>query len=92
MINHIENIVIGKPIVPIETMFAINKEDWEKNEKEKTLFTETRFLPKVLVEANIVPSINEVKRNKPQFMKELTTLDFIEIKWGKKKVFILVGE
>ena len=29
------NVVIGKPIVDIETLLATDKKDWEENEKEK---------------------------------------------------------
>ena len=45
----IENIVIGKPIIdPSELL----EDGWE----DKTLFTEDRFLPRVLKEAGIVQS------------------------------------
>lgn len=40
--KYIENVVIGKPIVEEETMFAIDEADWERTEKEKTLWTEER--------------------------------------------------
>lgn len=62
------NVVIGKPIVNIETLLATDKKDWEENEKEKTLFTETRFLPAIMKEAGIVQSTGEVRRNKPELM------------------------
>lgn len=62
------NVVIGKPIVDIETLLATDKKDWEENEKEKTLFTETRFLPAIMKEAGIVQSTGEVRRNKPELM------------------------
>jgi len=45
-----------------------------------------------MVQSGIVPSISEVKRNKPQFVKLLDTLDFLEIKWGKSRLYIIVGE
>lgn len=89
---HIENIVVGNPNAIVSTMFANDTDDWINNEKPKTLFTEERFLPKILVEAGVVPSISEVKRNKPELIKQLHNPDFLEIKWGKKKVWILVGE
>lgn len=38
---YIENIVIGKPIVEPSTMFATDKDDWDKIEKEKT-FIQTK--------------------------------------------------
>ena len=48
------NVVIGKPIVDVESLLATDKNDWETNEKKDTLFTDTRFLPMVLKEAGIV--------------------------------------
>ena len=64
--------------------------DWEENEKQNTLFTETRFLPAIMKEAGLVKSINEVRRNKPELCKELEGPDFIDLKWGKRHLFILV--
>ena len=86
------NVVIGKPIVNIETLLATDKKDWEENEKEKTFFTETRFLPAIMKEAGIVQSTGEVRRNKPEFMITLNKPDCINIKWGKKFLYIVVGE
>ena len=85
------NIVIGKPIVPAETLLASDLNDWETNEKKNTLFTDTRFLPAVLKEAGIVASTGEVRRNRPELVRHLTDLDFLQIKWGKKFAFIVVG-
>ena len=34
---YIENIVIGKPIVEPSTMFAIDKDDWNKVEKRENI-------------------------------------------------------
>ena len=74
-----ENIVIGKPIVEPSTMFATNEE---------------RFLPRILVDIGIYPSVNEIRRNKPELMIELNWLDFIDnLKVSKKRrLWILVGE
>lgn len=91
MNKYIENVVIGFPIVEEKTMFALNDNDWENIEKEKTFYTNERFLPNILVELGICPSKAEIRRNKPQLMISLDNLDFMEIKWGKKKLFILVG-
>lgn len=90
--RYIENIVIGKPIVDEKTMFAIDDNDWEKIEKEKTFWTEQRHLPTLLKELEIVKSASEVRRNKPGLCIKLENLDFLEIKWGKRKLWILVGE
>lgn len=92
MAGYIENIVIGKPIVSEASMFALNDEDWEKVEKEKTYWTEERNLAVILKELGIVKSVSEVRRNKPQLYVKLDKLDYLEIKWGKRKLFVLVGE
>ena len=91
---YIENIVIGKPIIEPVLMFATDVEDWNRIESEKTYYTEDRFLPRILVSLGIYPSVNEIRRNKPNLMITLDKLDFIdELKVSKKrKLWILVGE
>lgn len=86
------NVVIGKPIVDVESLLAFDHGDWEENEKNITLFTETRFLPAVMKEAGIVQSTGEVRRNRPELCVTLNGLDCINLKWGKKFLFIVVGE
>lgn len=92
--KYIENIVIGNPIASQELMFAMDENDWNEIESEKTYYTKERFLPRILVELGIYPSISEIRRNKPQLMLTLDKVDFIdELKVSKKrKVWILVGE
>ena len=91
---YIENIVIGKPIVEPSTMFAGGEDEWERPEKEKTYYAEERFLPRILVDIGIYPSVNEIRRNKPGLMTSLDKLDFIDnLKASKKRrLWILVGE
>ena len=91
---YVENIVIGKPIVEPSTMFSLDKDDWDRTEKEKTYYTDERFLPRILVDVGIYPSVNEIRRNKPKLMVELNQLDFLDnIKVSKKRrVWILVGD
>ena len=91
---YIENIVIGKPIASPEDMFALNSEDWNEVEKEKTFFTEERFLPKILVELGIYPSVSEIRRNRADLMMLLDRPMFIDkYKVSKRRtVWILVGE
>jgi hypothetical protein len=91
---YIENIVIGKPVVDLQQLFAADEDDWDRTEKEKTYFTEERFLPRILVDIGIYPSISEIRRNKPQLVVTLDHLDFIdEVKISKKrKLWIAVGE
>lgn len=91
---YVENIVIGKPIVEPSTMFSLDEDDWNRTEKEKTYYTDERFLPRILVDIGIYPSVNEIRRNKPELMVELNQLDFLDnLKVSKKRrLWILVGE
>ena len=91
---YIENIVIGTPVAEPCLMFAKDETDWKRVEQEKTYFTEERYLPKILVTLGIYPSINELRRNKPDLMITLDKIDFVnELKVSKKrKVWIQVGE
>ena len=92
--KYIENIVIGTPIVSPESMFASSDDDWNAIEKEKTYYTNERFLPRILVDLGIYPSVSEIRRNKPQLVKSLDKLGFIDGLKAKKKrkLWILVGE
>ena len=98
---YIENIVVGTPICEPWKMFASDKDDWDQCEKEKTYYTEERFLPKILVQLGIYPSVSEIRRNKPGLMLSLDKPDFIDggdkeyggLKVSKKRrLWILVGE
>lgn len=91
---YVENIVIGKPIVEPLTMFSLDEDDWERIEKDKTYYTDERFLPRILVDIGIYPSVNEIRRNKPELMITLDKLDFINnLKVSKKRrLWILIGE
>lgn len=91
---YVENIVIGKPIVEPSIMFSPDEDDWNRSEKEKTYYTDERFLPRILVDIGIYPSVNEIRRNKPELMIELNQLDFLDnLKVSKKRrLWILVGE
>lgn len=85
------NVVVGNPIIEPKELIALNDTDWETNEKEKTLFTDTRFLPAIMKEAGIVNSTSEVRKNKPELMITLNDIDCLWIKWGKKFLYIIVG-
>lgn len=91
---NIENIVIGKPLIAESKLFASDEKDWSFNEKKKTFYTQERFLPKILVEIGVYPSISEIRRNRKDLMITLESPTFIDkLKVGKKKyVWILVGE
>ena len=85
-----QNVVVGTPRIGPWELLAFDERDWEENEKQNTLFIETRFLPAIMKEAGLVKSINEVRRNKPELCKDLEGPDFIDLKWGKRHLFILV--
>lgn len=85
------NVVIDKPLIEVEKLIALDKNDWEENEKKDTLFTSSRFLPQIMKEAGIVNSTSEVRRNKPELCIELNKPDCLWVKWGKKRLFIVVG-
>jgi hypothetical protein len=89
---YVENIIVGEPIVEPSLLFALNEADWQCNEFEKTIRTNERFLPKILVDLGIASSISEIKRNRKDLCIELNYLDFIMIKLGKRKLWILVGK
>ena len=91
MASKIQDVIVGKPIVDPWYMFCEEQNGWGKV-KDSVYYTEERFLPKIMVDLGIVKSISEVRRNKPQLMIKLNKLDYIEIKWGKSYLFILVGD
>ena len=77
----IADIVIGKPLVTAEEIGFDNP-----------IYTEERFLPKLLVSLGIFKSISQVRKNRPDLVKQLTDLDFTEIKIGKSHLWLLIGE
>lgn len=87
----IEDIIIGKPIVAPWYIFCNEGCEWDEV-KNDIYYTEERFLPKIMVDLGIVKSVSEIRRNQPKLMKELNNLDYLEIKWGKNRLFILVGK
>ena len=88
----IQNVVVGTPLVHPSQLFASDLKDWEVNEKVNTLFTNERFLPRILVAVGIAKSTSEVRKNRPELVKVLTDVDFLRVKWGKKFLWIVVGE
>ena len=87
-----ENVIIGRLSVEPHHLFAFNENDWECNEKDKTLFTDERFLPRIMVQAGVVNSVSEVRRNRPELVREIQDCSFEIVKWGKKFLFIACGE
>ena len=72
-------------------MFCNEQNEWD-DIKDNVLFTEERYLPKLMVDCGLVKSISEVRRNRPELIKTLDKPDFIEVKWGKSRLYIQVGK
>lgn len=89
---YIENVVVGKPIYSPEFLFAIDMNDWMKNELEKTHFTNERYLPQIMIDIGLVGSKREVRKNRPELCVSLEEIKFFEVKWGKRKLWVQVGE
>ena len=92
-IMYVENIVIGTPIDNPQELLSSSTSDWLYNEKNKTLFTQETFLPRILVDLGIYKSINEIRRNKPELVLNLTQPDYFDsLKVSKKRwLWIVVG-
>lgn len=86
------NVVIGKPLIEPWVLLAHDRQDQLETEEKDTLFTDTRFLPAIMKEAGVVSSTGEVRRNRPEYCINLDEVDCINIKWGKKRLYIIVGE
>lgn len=79
-----KNVVVGLPIVhKISDLYSNEQID---------LYTEETFLPRILVEIGFFKSNSEVRRNRPDLVLELSKIDFIFIKVGKKHLCITVGK
>ena len=91
---YIENIVIGKPIIPCELLLSNGTTDDMIAERDKTYFTDNRNIAQILKELGVVSSINEIRRNKPELCVTLANdyLDCSWVKWGKKKFYVIVGQ
>ena len=88
---YIENIVIGKPIIEPSKLFAKDQKDWNNVEKDRTFFTEERYLPKILVELGFYPSVSEIRRNRQNLMITLDKINFIDKLKVRKKQFVWIA-
>jgi hypothetical protein len=91
-IRYIENIVIGKPVYSPEFLFGLDMDDWMRNELEKTHFTNERYFPQIMIDIGLISSKREVRKNRPELCISLNEVTFFEVKWGKRKLWIQVGE
>ena len=86
------NIIIGKSLIEPWQLISTTQEEFENSDIKDTLFTDERDLPTLMVLSGMVKSKSEVRRNKPQLCVKLNKLDCIMIKWGKQRLYIVVGE
>lgn len=90
-----ENVIVGTPLCSPHHLFSYNLEAWEKEDKEITLFTNERYLPKVL-ELAIGVKAKEIRRNRPDLDIVLDKIDFFDVVYGKNKnkrhLYICVGD
>ena len=80
----IPNNVIGTPLVDLKLLGI--------EDDEITVFETERFLPKLLKEYGLFKSTSQIRKNRPDLFIELDKIDFIELKIGHKRLWIIVGE
>lgn len=84
------NIIIGKPIIEPWYIFCKEEHEW-KDEEKNIIYTDERYLPRIMKELGMAESISEIRRNRPELCIELAALDYLEVKYGKHRLWILVG-
>lgn len=77
------NVIVGELLVDKGHLF---------HDEAIDLQTEERFLPKILVKVGFFRSNGEVRKNRPDLVKNLDELDFDCIKIGKRRLWIAVGK
>lgn len=87
--DYISNIIIGKPLVDLGLLLGNYYTD--ESYKGVTVQETERYLPRLLVKYGFMSSNSEVRRNRKDLVKTLDKPDFLEIKIGKKKLWIVVG-
>jgi len=86
---HIQNIVIGYSLVDLGMLLGDYYND--KSFWSVTVQDDERFLPKLLAKHGFTSSASEIRRNRKDLVKTLDKPDFLEIKLGKKKLWVVVG-
>ena len=94
MVKHIENIVIGIPLVPCGVLISDGSTPDMLNEMEKTYFTNNYNIAQILKELGVVPSVSEVRRNQPTLISNLEKdyTDCFWVKWGKRRFYVIKGQ
>lgn len=81
--------MLGRPLVDLGILLGDYYND--KSFWEVTIQDDERFLPKLLAKHGFTSSASEIRRNRKDLVKTLDKLDFLEIKLGKKRLWIVVG-
>ena len=94
MAKHIENIVIGIPLVPCGALISNGSTPNMLEEMERKYFTNNHNIAQILKELDVVPSISEVRRNQPMLTTNLDKdyIDCFWVKWGKRKFYVIKGQ
>jgi hypothetical protein len=82
-----QNIVIGQKnqdLLP--HLFARDSEDW-KIEKLITIWTDERFLPKIMLQSGLINRLSEIKNRKDLWI-DITESGYQEIRFGKRMLAI----
>lgn len=75
------NVIIGKPLVSPDDLGF-----------ENAIYTNERFLPRILVNIRYFKSISQVRKNRPDLCITLDKPDMLSFRIGKRHLWILVGE
>ena len=89
--KYVENIVIGKPLVPWYDLCTDGTDSDIEDELNKLHVTNETIPAVILKDLGIVKSINEVRRNKPTLCDPVKGPDCFWLKWGKRKFWVVVG-
>lgn len=88
---YIENIVIGQPLVSLDTLLG-SEQYPQYDYMVVTVRDDERYLPRLLANHGFTSSAKEIKRNRKDLDIRLDKPDCLDIKLGKKRIYIVVGE
>lgn len=74
------DIIIGKPLVSSDVLSL-----------DDPVYSSERYLPRLLVDLGIFPSVSQVRKNRPDLCITMDTPDCIEFRIGKRRLYIVVG-
>jgi len=96
-----DNIIVGKPIFLEGESENVKWEDLFDVlgilPEEKTVFTDERHLPRILSDHGFFKSASAVrkavpKKGQPPFLRDLDTPEFSQLKIGRHRLTLIIGE